>query len=251
MPPPSAMISGLTLSELEDPVEARLLDVEQLAAQRQDRLEPPVAALLGGAAGRVALDDVELALRRVALLAVGELARAGTCPSSAPLRMTRSRALRAASRARADSEALLDDPPAVGRVLLEVLGDGRRRRAPSTWPATSALPSLAFVWPSNWGSVSLTLTTAVRPSRTSSPERLPSASLRTPGALRPVVERPGQRAPEARDVRAAVDRVDVVREREDVLGVRVVVLERDLDRRRAVPALARRSAGGGASPCSG
>ena len=52
--------------------------------------------------------------------------------------------------------------------------------APSTWPATSALPSLALVCPSNWGSVSLTLTTAVRPSRTSSPDRLPSASLSTP-----------------------------------------------------------------------
>ena len=49
-----------------------------------------------------------------------------------------------------------------------------------TWPLTSALPSLAFVWPSNCGSVSLTLMTAVRPSRTSSPERLPSASLSTP-----------------------------------------------------------------------
>ena len=52
-----------------------------------------------------------------------------------------------------------------------------------TWPLTSALPSLALVWPSNWGSVSLTLMTAVRPSRTSSPERLASESLSTP-ALR-------------------------------------------------------------------
>ena len=49
-----------------------------------------------------------------------------------------------------------------------------------TWPLTSALPSLAFVWPSNCGSVSLTLTTAVRPSRTSSPERLDLESLMTP-----------------------------------------------------------------------
>ena len=56
--------------------------------------------------------------------------------------------------------------------------------------------------------------------------------------LRPVVERPGERAAEAGDVGAAVDRVDVVREREHVLGVRVVVLERDLDRGRAVAALA-------------
>src|SRR3712207_6460345 len=51
---------------------------------------------------------------------------------------------------------------------------------PSTWPATSAVPSFALVCPSNWGSVSLTLTTAVRPSRTSSPDRFPSDSLRTP-----------------------------------------------------------------------
>ena len=54
-------------------VEASLLDVEDLAAQRKDRLGAPVAALLGGAACAVSLDDVELALLRIALLAVGEL----------------------------------------------------------------------------------------------------------------------------------------------------------------------------------
>ncbi len=51
--------------------------------------------------------------------------------------------------------------------------------AACTAPLTSALPSLALVWPSNWGSVSLTLMTAVNPSRTSSPERLASESLST------------------------------------------------------------------------
>ena len=56
-------------------VEARLLDVEDLALDRQDRLEAPVAPLLGRAAGRLALDDVDLAERRIALLAVGQLAR--------------------------------------------------------------------------------------------------------------------------------------------------------------------------------
>src|SRR5205814_4479244 len=58
----------------EDLVKARLLDVENLAAQGQDRLRAPVAAALRRAAGRVALDDVELALRRVPLRAVGQLA---------------------------------------------------------------------------------------------------------------------------------------------------------------------------------
>ena len=37
-----------------------------------------------------------------------------------------------------------------------------------------ALPSLAFVWPSNWASVSLTEMTQVMPSRQSSPETLSS-----------------------------------------------------------------------------
>ncbi len=55
-------------------VETRPFDVEDLAAQRQHGLEFAVAALLGGAAGRVALDDEQFGLRRIALLAVGELA---------------------------------------------------------------------------------------------------------------------------------------------------------------------------------
>ena len=150
--------------------------------------------------------------------------------------MTRSRALRAASRARAAvrhfSMIRRPSPGFSSRYW-------PRLSATAVWtaPLTSALPSLAFVWPSNWGSVSLTLMTAVRPSRTSSPDRLPSASLRTPGAMRPVVQRAGQRRPEPGDVGPAVGGVDVVREREDVLGVGVVVLEGDLDGRRALAAI--------------
>src|SRR6185503_18169554 len=49
-------------------------DVEDLSLERQDRLELPVAALLGRAAGGIALDEVELAEGGVALLAVRELA---------------------------------------------------------------------------------------------------------------------------------------------------------------------------------
>ncbi|MNC78179.1 hypothetical protein D3C75_1303350 [compost metagenome] len=44
----------------------------------------------------------------------------------------------------------------------------------------SVLPSFVFVWPSNCGSPSLIDTTAVRPSRMSSPVRLSSFSLRMP-----------------------------------------------------------------------
>ncbi len=53
---------------------ACLLHVQDLAAQRQDGLELAIAPLLGGAAGGVALDDVDLAQRRVFFLAVGQLA---------------------------------------------------------------------------------------------------------------------------------------------------------------------------------
>ena len=58
----------------EHPVDPGLLDVEDLAADRQDRLDPRVAAALGRAAGRVALDDEDLALLGVGRLAVGQLA---------------------------------------------------------------------------------------------------------------------------------------------------------------------------------
>ncbi len=74
MPVPSAVISVPISCEDEHLVEARALDVEDLAAQRQHRLEGAVAALLGRAAGGIALDEQDLAFRRVALLAIGELA---------------------------------------------------------------------------------------------------------------------------------------------------------------------------------
>src|SRR6185437_9675518 len=55
-------------------VEARALDIEDLAFERQDCLEFSIASLLGRAAGAVALDDEQFRERGIALLAVGELA---------------------------------------------------------------------------------------------------------------------------------------------------------------------------------
>src|SRR5471032_1787323 len=55
--------------------EARLFHVQHFTAQRQDGLELAVAALLGRAACRVTLDDVQFAQRRVFFLAVGQLGR--------------------------------------------------------------------------------------------------------------------------------------------------------------------------------
>ena len=55
-------------------VEAGALDVEDFSAQGQHGLVLAVARLLGGAAGRVALDDEDFGLRGIAVLAFGQLA---------------------------------------------------------------------------------------------------------------------------------------------------------------------------------
>ena len=112
----------------QDLVQARLLDVEDLAAQRQDRLEATVAALLGRAAGRVALDDVELAAGRIAFLAVGQLARQGHAVEGTLADDQVAGLARGLAGARR-RQALLDDPPTVGGVLVQVLAEavGDRR----------------------------------------------------------------------------------------------------------------------------
>ena len=99
--------------------------------------------------------------------------------SSADLRRVRSRALRAASRAREASTALM---------MIRFASPGfSSRNSPSlrltaslTSPSIGGLPSLVLVWPSNWGSCSFTEITAVRPSRTSSPARFSSFSFSSP-----------------------------------------------------------------------
>ncbi len=66
---------GAHLCRRQHLVEASLFDVEDLALQRQDGLGAAIPALLGGAAGRITLHQVELGQRRVLFLAVGELSR--------------------------------------------------------------------------------------------------------------------------------------------------------------------------------
>ena len=149
-------------------------------------------------------------------------------PPMADLRAV-SRALRAAARAREASTALR-------MTALASFGFSSRNSASfafttdSTKPCMPGLPSLVFVWPSNCGSVSLAEMTADRPSRMSSPSSALSFSLRRPWAARVAVDRARQRRAEAGEVRAALVRVDVVREREHRLLIGAVPLHRDLDR---------------------
>ena len=221
---------GLHLVVAEGPVEARLLDVEDLAAQRQDRLRLGVAALDGRTAGRVALDDEDLGERRVFARAVLAACRACRSTRAAPLRRVCSRALRAAMRACDAWMRLADD---VGGLR------GLRSNQSVSWSKAtfctnafaSVLPSLVFVWPSNCGSPSLIEMTAVRPSRTSSPVRLSSFSLSScSSVLRVAVDQRGQRRAEPLFVRAALVRVDRVRVGVDALVVSGVPLHGDLER---------------------
>ena len=99
--------------------------------------------------------------------------------SSADLRRVRSRALRAASRARAAETALRIIWPAS-------FGFSSRNSASPlltaacTNPSTGGLPSFVFVWPSNCGSAIFTEMIAVSPSRMSSPWRFGSFSFSSP-----------------------------------------------------------------------
>src|SRR5690606_4050828 len=85
---------------------------------RQDRLGAPVAALLGRAAGRIALDDEQLGEARVALLAVGQLAGQGRHVERALAPGQLARLARRLARRRG-LDHLGDDLAGVGRVLLE------------------------------------------------------------------------------------------------------------------------------------
>src|SRR5438270_4102362 len=108
---------GADLGRGQHLVEAGALDIEDLALQRQDRLKGAVAALLRGAAGAVALDDEELALGRIALLAIGELARqVGDVERTLAPRQVARLARRLARGGRLDD--LADDLLRVGGMLL-------------------------------------------------------------------------------------------------------------------------------------
>ena len=138
--------------------------------------------------------------------------------------------MRAAWRARAASIAL-------AMIFLRSFGCSWRNSA-SFWlttcctkPRTHGLPSFVFVCPSNCGSRSFSEITAARPSRTSSPSRFASFSLSCPSSRANLLIVEVSAASKPEQVRAALDRVDVVREREDGVGrVLRVPLQRDLDR---------------------
>ena len=153
----------------EHAVEPGALDVEDLAAEREDRLVEPVAAPLGGAAGRVALDEEQLAGVLVVGGAVHQLAGQAAAGED-PLAVADQLAGLAGRLAGLGGQLRLGDD-LLGR--RRVLSPGTRPSLSlttlATIPSTSPLPSLVLVWPSNCGSGTRTLMIAVSPSLKSSP----------------------------------------------------------------------------------
>src|SRR4051794_14327470 len=209
-------------------VDARTLHVEDLAAQGQHGLRVAVATLLGRAAGGVALDDEDLAQRGVLDGAVGELARQTRVLEGALAPGEVTRLARRGPRLRR-GDRLADDLPRVGGVLLEVLGellvDDRGDEALHAGVAE----------------LGLRLALELRVGELGRDDRgQPLAHVLAGEVLvlllelallaRIAVERARQGGAEARQVRAALVRVDVVREREDGLLIGGVPLQRDFDR---------------------
>ncbi len=159
-------------------VVAGLLDVEDLALEGQDGLEAAVAALLGGAAGAFALDQVEFAAVGVAFAAVSQLA-GQTAAIERALAARQVAGLAGGFACTRGFDGLVDD--ACWRRAGFCSRNMPRRSLTKAWtmPAMSEL-SLPLVCPSNCGCESLTLTTATRPSRTSSPLRFSFKSLKRP-----------------------------------------------------------------------
>ena len=188
----------------------------------------PEAALLGGAAGRIALDDEELAAARLLLLTVGELARKAVVREGALAagqvaglagRGPRPRCLQHLRDQR------LGDRRVLLQVVAELLVDEILDQAPDVAGAEFCF-GLAL---------ELGLRELDRDHRGQAlagvvPAHALGRFLAVLVVVRDVaVQRAGERRAEADQVGAAVDRVDVVREGIDALVVGLVVLERDLD----------------------
>ena len=111
-----------------DAVETRLFDVQHLAPERQDRLMTAVAALLGGAACGITLDDVDFSVGRVLFDAVRQLARQGSGIQCGLAARHFARLLRSLAGARGGLR-LLDNSAGHLRIFLEeghqLFGDHR------------------------------------------------------------------------------------------------------------------------------
>ena len=107
----------LDLRVFEKLIFARFLHVDELAANRQDRLVTAVAALFRRASGGIALHDVKLGQFRVAFRAIGQLPRQ-TAASKRAFANRFARFARRFARARG-REHFIENPPRDRRVFVK------------------------------------------------------------------------------------------------------------------------------------
>src|SRR5579884_200250 len=211
----------------EDLVQPRLLDVEDLAFERQDCLEVAVAPLLGRAARRISLDEIQLALLGVALLAVGQFSGQG---HALQRRLANHQIACFAGRFAGPGcrNALLDDAPRVGRVLVQIgrqllvdglLGLGANLRIRQLDLGLGFELRLRELGADNRRQP---LTHVIG-------REIGVLLLQHPRLAGVRVQGAGERRAEAGQMRAAVRCIDGVGESEDRLGVVVRVLESNLD----------------------
>ena len=218
----------LDLVAAEHLVEAGLLDVQDLPLDREDRLEAPVAPLLRRAAGRLTLDDVDLAERRIAFLAVGQLARQGAAVERALAADEIAGLARRLARARG-VDGLEDHALRDVRVLLEkrpeLVVDDRLDDA-----LDLGVAELRLGLPLELRARNLDADDGGEPlADVVAADRRVLQVLREVVLGRVGVDGARQRGAEPGEVRAALVGVDVVGERVERFRVPVVPLHRDLD----------------------
>ena len=206
-------------------LEAGLFDVQDLAAQREDRLVAAVAALLGGAACGIALHDEQLGFGRVLRLAVGQLSGQREAVEDA-LAAHRLAGLARGEAGPAGVGDLPDDLLRVGRVLVE----------PDRELLVHHLLDQALDFRVAQLGLGLALELGVgQLDRDDRGDAFPGVFtggrflevLPLPALLGVAVDAAGERRLEADHVASTFDGVDVVREGEDPLVVAIVPLHRD------------------------
>jgi hypothetical protein len=210
----------------QDLVVARLSRVDDLAAQREHRLRLPVASLLGGAAGGIALHEEDLAELGIALRAIRELGREPFVVAAALAGEVARLASRLARLRRA--HRLVGDLSRGGRVLLERLAETVVDDLLDQ-PLHFGVPELALGLPLELGIGDADGDHRGEPLAHVVARHVALEALEEAVGLRVVADGAGEGGAEAGEMRAALARVDVVGEGKDALLIAVVVLQRDLD----------------------
>ena len=228
MPVPSAVMMAANFLVAEHLVVAGFFDVQDFAFERKDRLVLAVAPALGGAACGLSLNEEQLAARRIAFLAIGQLAgQAARIQSGLAAGEFASLAGGFARAGRVD--ALADDFARDGGVLVEIFAElfVHHLLDGALDVAVQLALGLAF---------ELRLRKLYRYHGDQTFAHVVTGDgdfvlllLEHAGGVGEVVDRARQRRTEAGKMRAAVDGVDGVREGEHVFGVAVVVLQGDFD----------------------